>query len=221
MIIDYDFEGKRVTIVGGGHETARKIRLFTEAGARVRLVGPAFDRDALRVAKRLRVPVVRCPASQVPRRAFARTDVVAVVADDRRLGRTLRPVATRRRVLFYVTDDPEVSDWLQPAVRVAPPIAVAVSTNGGSPIVARTLADRLVAEVRESDRRAVALQAYARNLARERIPSPGTRRFVLNRIFRDPRVTSALERGDSRGAKREAQRLILDAAKRARIPSHP
>ena len=219
MIIDYDFRGKCVTIVGGGHETARKLRLFVDAGASVRLVGPAFDLEATAAARKLGVTIVRCAPSQVPRRAFASTDVVAVVADDRSLGRRLRPLATRQRVLFYAGDDPEVSDWVQPAVRFAGPIVVGVSTDGASPIVARALAERLVRAVRPEDRLEVRLQAHARALARRRIPSPSKRPEALYAIHEDDGVRAALRCGDLGGAKERATQIILEAARGRRGPS--
>jgi siroheme synthase-like protein len=217
VIIDYDFRGKRVTIVGGGHETARKVRLFHDAGATVRLLGPMFDREALRVARELRIRVVRCPSSELGRCAFASAEVVAVVSDDPGLGARLRPIASRRRVLFYVGDDPESSDWAQPAIRQAGPITLALSTKGASPIVARTLANRLVRSIRPEDGLAVAVQAYARGLAR-RIPTPEARRRALYAVHDDPGVRSALGRGDLRRAKVLAKALVSEAVEAMRRP---
>ncbi len=217
MIIDYDFRGRCVTLVGGGHETARKMQSFVDAGAKVRLVGPTFDAEALRVARRLRVRIVDCSASQALRQAFADADVVAVVSDDPALGRKLRPIATKRRVLFYAGDDPEVSDWIQPAVRFADPVVLAVSTGGASPIVARELAERLIRRVRPEDRLSVEVQAYARELARERIPKASDRRFKLNQIYRDLDVRSALAARDLMTAKHLARAVILDASGRPHV----
>ncbi|MGQ0796708.1 MAG: precorrin-2 dehydrogenase/sirohydrochlorin ferrochelatase family protein [Methanobacteriota archaeon] len=218
MIIDYDFRGKRVTIVGGGHETGRKVRSFVDAGASVRLVGPGFDAEATAVARKLGVTIVRCAPSQVPRRAFESTDVVAVVSDDPSLGRRLRRDATRRRVLFYAGDDPKVSDWVQPAVRFAGPIVVGVSTDGASPIVARTLAERLVRAVRPEDRLEVRLQEYARALARRNISALSGRREALYAIHEDRGVRAALRRGDLGGAKGRATQIVLEAVRRRRGP---
>jgi siroheme synthase-like protein len=185
-----------------------------EAGADVRLVGPAFDKSALRTARDLRVPVIRCPAAEVRRGAFASADAVVVIADDRGLGRALRPLAERRHVLFYAGDDPEVSDWVQPAIRTAGPISIAVSTGGRSPIVARALAERLSRSVRSGDRIMVRLQGYARDLARERIPSAHDRRRILLALFEDPQVRAACARADLAGARALARRRILRAPSR-------
>ncbi len=216
MIIDYDFRDKRVTIVGGGHETARKIRSFLQAGARVRLVGPKFDEEARRVAEELGVPIVSCQASYLLRLAFSRADVVAVIADSPALGRKLRPFATRRRVLFYAGDNPSVSDWIQPAVRFAGPLVIAVSTGGASPIVARELAQRLSRHVRTEDRLAIVVQSFARDLARREISGAAERRRALNRIYRDREVRAALARGDVRRAKERARRILREAGSRRR-----
>lgn len=216
MIIDYDFHGKRVALVGGGRETVRKIRAFTEAGAKVRLVGPSFDEEAVRVAKELRVLIVSCRASEIARRAFAGADAVVVVDDDRELGRRLRPIANRRRVLLYVGDDPAASDWVQPAVRFAGPIEVAVSTGGASPIVARSLVDRLVRKIGETDRLEVRVQAFARDLARRCIASPEARRQALYAVHEHPEVRAALVHGDLIRAKDRARRIVHETA--ARLP---
>ncbi len=218
MIIDYNFKGKRITLVGGGHETALKLRSFVAAGGRVRLVALKVDEESRNVASELHVPLVLCRSGVLVREAFASADVVAVVSDDPNLGRRLRPVATRRRVLFYSADDPEASDWIQPAVRRSGPIEVAVSTGGRSPIVALALAVRLVGSVRRQDRDEAEVQAYARALARARIPDRAARRRVLLRVHRDPRVRAALVDGDLPVARREARRLVLNAVPRSLTP---
>lgn len=212
MIIDYDFRGKRVAIVGGGHETARKVRALVGAGAAVRLVGPAFDEDAVEAARELRVPIVRCPEAQVARRALSGTDVLVVIGHDAELGRRLRPLATRRRILFYTTDDPLVSDWIQPAVRRAGPVQVAVSTGGGSPVVAVAVAERLVCQVRPEDLLEVQVQSYARTLAREWIARSADRRKVLRAIHRDALVRTAVRDGDARAARLRARTILRQAA---------
>ncbi len=222
MIIDYDFRGKRVTIVGGGHETARKVRAFVEAGAEVRLVGPGFDDEATSTATELGVSIRRCRKEELPRLAFEAAEVVAVIADGGSLGEELRPEATRRRVLLYVGDRPEVSDWIQPAVRRAGPIQVAVSTGGASPIVARTLAARLLRAIRKEDRLEVEIQGYARTLARETISEASARRAVLYRLHKDPDLRDALREGDEATARARARFVLLRGTKRiARGPAGP
>ncbi len=215
MIIDYDFRGKRVTIVGGGHETTRKVRAFVEAGSEVRLLGPAFDPEAMSAAKELGVPIRRCGEDELPRLVFESAEIVVVIADGGSLGEELRAEATRRRVLLYVGDQPEVSDWIQPAVRRTGPIQVAVSTGGASPIVARTLAARLLRAIRKEDRLEVEIQAYARTLARETISEPPARRAILYRVHRDPDLRVALTKGDEATARARVRFVVLRRTKRA------
>ena len=224
MIVEYNLREKRVTIVGGGHETARKIRAFVQAGARVRLLGPRFDGEALATAKELGALFRYCPPSQIARRAFASTDILVVVADDPALGRELRPIATRRRIPFYVCNDAEVSDWVQPALRRIGPIVLAVSTGGRSPIVARELAGRLARAVHPEDEHTVAVQAFAREMVRKWIPQAGVRHRLLYDIYRDGGVRAALAEGNLRAAKARARRMVQEATGRRRLlrgTSHP
>ena len=127
-------EGRATLVVGGGPVAARKAAALVRCGARVTVVAPEL-----------------CPAMErlvagggavLARRPFVEADaqgcLVAIAAtDDDGVNREVGAAARRRGALVNVVDQPELCDFTAPSVLRRGPLAVAVSTSGASPALAR------------------------------------------------------------------------------------
>jgi siroheme synthase-like protein len=103
-------------------------------GAEVTVVAPEVD-DGITV-----LPV------HVLERPFTSSDVVGrflVIAatSDRTVNRLVSRVADERQTLCNVADDPELCNFILPALVRRDPIVVGVSTGGASPALAQRLRD--------------------------------------------------------------------------------
>ena len=76
------------------------------------------------------------------------TFVVVAATPDRRLNERVFRDAERRGMLCNVADVPELCNFILPAVHRQGPIAVAVSTGGASPALAKRLRSMIAAIVR-------------------------------------------------------------------------
>jgi siroheme synthase-like protein len=65
--------------------------------------------------------------------------VVVAATDDAAANRWLGEASRKAGVLVNVADDPEHCDFYSPAVVRRGPVTVAISTNGGSPLLAGQL----------------------------------------------------------------------------------
>jgi precorrin-2 dehydrogenase/sirohydrochlorin ferrochelatase len=127
-----DLRGRDCLVVGGGRVATEKVHGLLDCEAKVTVVAPRID-DGLR-----RLPV------QIDRRPFRRSDVVGrflVIAatNDRAVNMDVSSVAFERATLCNVADDPELCNFILPAIVRRDPILVGVSTGGASPALAQRI----------------------------------------------------------------------------------
>jgi siroheme synthase-like protein len=136
-----DLEGRRCLVVGGGAVGLEKASGLAACGARVTVVSPVLDEGfaALDVEWRAR--------------EYETSDldgvllVIAATAD-RAVNERVSADAEARGLLCNVADVPDLCSFILPAVHREGPIAVAVSTGGASPALAKRLRTQIAELVR-------------------------------------------------------------------------
>ncbi len=130
-----DLTGVPVLVVGAGPVAARKIAALAAAGALVRVVAPT-------VADAVPVDAV----ADLRRRPYERSDLdgmrlVLTATGDAAVDAAVAADATAANLWVNAADQPADCSFILPAVARNGPLAVAVSTGGSSPALARRLRD--------------------------------------------------------------------------------
>jgi precorrin-2 dehydrogenase/sirohydrochlorin ferrochelatase len=121
-----EVRGRRVLVVGDGHEARAKRQALTELDAQVVAPDPAEPID----------PAVVDGA------------VLAIVATgDRARDREVAALVRSRGVLVNTVDDVDYCDWSAPAILRRGDLTVAVATGGIAPALAVRLRDRFATEL--------------------------------------------------------------------------
>ena len=135
-----DVQQKPVLLVGGGHVALEKIGKLIEHGADVTVVAPDL------------IPEVRefvtAGRARWEQREFREGDtegsfLVMVATDNGAVNRTVADEARSRKILVNAADDARNCDFILPALVRRGEIALASSTGGTSPAMARWLRERL------------------------------------------------------------------------------
>jgi siroheme synthase-like protein len=149
-----DLEGRPCLVVGGGTVGLEKAQGLLDCGAVVTVVAPQIEADLQRLPIRWR------------RKRYDAADLdgaflVVAATSNPSVNRRVFQDAEARSLLCNVVDTPELCSFILPAVHRRDPIAIAVSTGGASPALAKRLRDELGAQVGE---RHVALARCLRDL---------------------------------------------------------
>jgi precorrin-2 dehydrogenase / sirohydrochlorin ferrochelatase len=131
-----DVTGRRCVVVGGGSVGLEKASGLITCGAAVTVVSPdlhaAFSElEVDWVARRYRPGDLEG--------AF----LVIAATSDRAVNEAVHADAEARNMLCNVADVPELCNFILPAVHREGPIAVAVSTGGASPALAKRLRSQI------------------------------------------------------------------------------
>ena len=140
--IALDLRGRRCLVVGGGKVALRKVERLLECGAEVTLVAPEAEAGLCGLAGGTRLLWRKKPyqASDLEG-AF----LVVGATDDEQTNRVISQEARARGVLVNIVDRPELCDFHVPAVVRRGRVAIAISTGGASPALAKRLREKLEA----------------------------------------------------------------------------
>jgi uroporphyrin-III C-methyltransferase/precorrin-2 dehydrogenase/sirohydrochlorin ferrochelatase len=178
-------ENRPVLLVGEGDMAAAKLRLLQAAGASVTTVSPAgFSAGDVR-GKALVIS------------ASGNEDVDARVSD----------AARGAGIPVNVVDRPELSDFIMPAIVDRGEIVVAISTNGGSPVLAQRVRAAIEAALPHGIERLAHFARRFRSAVHARIADHDRRRHFWASFFDGP-IAQALLAGREREAAREVIRAI-------------
>jgi precorrin-2 dehydrogenase / sirohydrochlorin ferrochelatase len=138
--------GKKCVVAGGGQVALRKVQSLLGSGASIEVIGS-------RICPGL-APLAAKGLLEIRRQKYDEGDIdgaYAVIAatGDRKLNRSIASEARRKKVLVNVVDDPVNCDFIMPSIMRRGDIAIAISTGGKSPALARKLRARLEKEFGE------------------------------------------------------------------------
>ena len=170
-----DVRGRDCLVVGGGRVAAEKAQGLLECAASVTVVAPEIDAE------------LNESGAAIHRRPFTDSDVVGrflVIAatSDRRVNSAVSAAADRRQTLCNVADDPELCNFILPAVVRQGAIVIGVSTGGASPALAQRLRDDVAELVGPEHAELAERLAALRPWAREALPSYEARRDYFRRL---------------------------------------
>lgn len=199
-----DIRAQPCLVIGGGEVAARKCAMLLRAGARVTMLAPAlgkaFDADlaAARITHR---------QENFHDESVAGYALVIAATNDAAVNQAVAAAARARHIPVNVVDQPALCSFIMPSIIERPPVIVAVSTGGASPVLARLLRARLETLIPAGYGRLAALAAAFRDQVKARF-KPSERRRVWERILQGPIAEMVLSGRD--GEARKALQEALD-----------
>ena len=174
-----DLEGRATLVVGGGAVAERKVESLLEVGARITVVSPT-------ATPRLREWGAAGRIALQPR-PFEDADVtghllVIAATDDSETQHAARAAGARHHVLVNVADQPDLCDFILPAVTRRGDVVVAVSTSGKSPALAAALRSRIDRLLPADVARAASVLGSVRDETRRRYTDADDRKRAFERV---------------------------------------
>lgn len=214
MIVDLNLKGRQVVIAGGGREATKKAEAILSQDCEIFVHSESFSGDLTRWQKegRLQVKPGRLSGGNFLK-SYDRLILVMAATDDKILNRKIVEDAKQLRCYAYAVDDPEVSDFNHPSVmNFHDTVQVAISTGGKSPLMAKTLKEKIKPVLEEciqhQDSLKIELQSRLRKEAMKILPTPEDRKQFLTSIILNEEVNHLLERNDLTEAEALALNLL-------------
>jgi uroporphyrin-III C-methyltransferase / precorrin-2 dehydrogenase / sirohydrochlorin ferrochelatase len=172
----FSLAGKRVVLAGGSNAVLWKVELCQAAGARLDIFSPDPCSGLVALAKRC--PAVALVSRRIEPEDFRGAALAIVEAESAAEAAEFQAAARAAGVAVNVIDKPGFSDFQFGAIVDRSPLVIAISTDGGSPVLAQAIRGRLEALLpREIKLWAQIAKVWRKKLKLLDTPSKTRRRF--------------------------------------------
>jgi siroheme synthase-like protein len=204
--------GRRCVVVGGGEVGLEKVEGLLACDAHVTLVSPNAIEPLRELAEEGSI--------QWERREYLSEDLdatflVIAATGDTEVNIQIYEDAEQRTMLVNVVDVPPLCNFILPAIIRSGPLAIAISTAGASPALAKRIRDEIAEEYGQPYARLAVLLNEVRGWAKATLPTYQDRKAFFESIVNgEPDPVELLRQGDER-----AVRDLIAAAQRTHAPA--
>lgn len=202
-------DGRRCAVVGGGDVGLGKVEGLLACGATVTLVAPEAHPELQAYAREGSIEWRERPYAGPDDLEGAFLAIAAT--SDTELNIRVYEDAERRAMLVNVVDVPPLCNFILPAIVRNGPLAIAISTAGASPALAKRMAREIAEQFGEPYARLAELLADVRGWAKDTLPTYQARKVFFESIVGGSPDPIELLREGNEDAVRE---LISDAQQR-------
>jgi precorrin-2 dehydrogenase/sirohydrochlorin ferrochelatase len=203
--------GRRCVVVGGGDVGLEKVEGLLACGGDVVLVAPEAIPPLRELAEE---GSIRWERREYRTEDLEGTFIVIAATSDTEVNIRVFEDAERRAMLVNVVDVPPLCNFILPAIIRTGPLAIAISTAGASPALAKRIRDEIADEYAEPYARLAVLLNEVRGWAKGSLPTYQDRKAFFESIVNgEPDPVELLRRGDER-----AVHDLIAAAQRSHSP---
>ncbi|MEO0382396.1 MAG: siroheme synthase CysG [Pseudomonadota bacterium] len=135
-------EGRTIIVFGGGADAAAKLRLVAKTEARILVVAEAL------VSGEIDLGSAEWVQTDPLGFAFPKNTALAYAATgDEALDAKIAAHARANHVIVCAADQPDVSDFITPAIVDRDPVVIAIGTEGTAPVLARMIKAQIEASL--------------------------------------------------------------------------
>jgi siroheme synthase-like protein len=205
--------GRRCVVVGGGDVGLEKVEGLLACDGAVVLIAPDAHPELGRLAAEGSIEWLRRPYAGIE--DLEATFIAIAATDDTDTNIRVYDDAERRAMLVNVVDVPPLCNFILPAILRTGPLAIAISTAGASPALAKRIKRQIAEEYGEPYARLAVLLNEARGWAKGTLPTYQDRKAFFEGIVNgDPDPIALLREGDE-----DTVRHVIDRAKRQHAPA--
>lgn len=173
--IFFDLDGRPVTVVGGGEEALRKIRLLLKTGAAINVIAPELHAE-LAAERRVNWIAKGYQAGLLDGAAL-------VYSADAALNEKVASDARALGIPVNAVDNPGISTFIVPSIVDRDPVVVAIGTEGTAPVLGQGLRARIDAMLPQALGELARAASGLRARVAEAIPPGNRRRSFWHRFF--------------------------------------
>ena len=204
--------GRRCVVVGGGEIGLEKVEGLLACGGDVTLVAPTAVPELEQLAAEGSIEWIR---REYEPGDLERTFIAIAATDDTDTNIRVYEDAERRAMLVNIVDVPPLCNFILPAIVRTGPLAIAISTAGASPALAKRMKREVSELFGEEYARLAIMLNDARGWAKGTLPTYQDRKEFFESIVNgDPDPIELLRKGED-GAVKD----LIAAAQRVHAPA--
>ena len=213
MIVDLNLQGKTVIVIGGGNESEKRINSLIKQGCKIIVISDSVNSKINNLSKTKIITLKKRKIHDTKFMSELKPNIIITTTDDRKINEKIIKDAKKKNILAYSSDNPDNSDFSNPAIiDFERMIQIAIFTGGRSPMMSKKLkikSEKIFQKIiTKEDINQIKIQKIARELAKEAIPTQSQRRKYLQNIMSDNEIDQLIKDSQIKKAEKRAKAIL-------------
>ena len=213
MIVDLNLENKKIIIVGAGNEAIKRIKSMLSQNCEIIVISDSANKQIIKLAKIKKIKLKKQKIENMKFISELKPDMIVTTTNDKKLNQKIIDHSKKRRIIAYSSDNPDESDFSNPAViDFEKMIQIAIFTGGKSPAMSKEIKTKLEILLKKiitkEDIARIKIQKTSRKLAKEIISTQFERKECLRSIRTDSRIDQLIKDGQIKKAEKRAIEIL-------------
>jgi precorrin-2 dehydrogenase/sirohydrochlorin ferrochelatase len=209
MIVDLNLQNKKIIIIGGGNEAQKRIKSIINQDCSITVISDIVNSQINKLSKTKKIKLKKQKISDTKFLSEFKPDLVITTTNDKKINQKIVNDAKKKKILAYSSDNPENSDFSNPAIiDFEKTIQIAIFTGGKSPVMSKKIKEKSEKVLKEiitkGDIAQIKIQKMAREIAKETIQTQEQRRKCLRSIMSDNEIDQLIKDGQVKKAEKRA-----------------
>jgi len=213
MIVDLNLNDKTVIVIGGGNEAQKRINSLLKQDCEILVISDSVNSQINKLVKAKKIKLKKQKIQDTKFISKLKPNMIITTTNDRNINQKIINSAKRNKIIVYSSDNPEDSDFSNPAIiDFENMIQIAIFTGGRSPAMSKKI--RIQSEkifkkiITKEDIAQIKIQKIARKLAKQSIHTQTQRREYLRSIMTDNEIEQLIKEGQLKKAERRAITIL-------------
>ncbi len=213
MIVDLNLHGKTVIVIGGGNEAQKRINSLLNQDCKILVISDSINSQINKLVKTKKIKFNKQKIHDTKFISKLKPNMIITTTNDKNLNQKIINSAKRSKIIVYSSDNPEDSDFSNPAIiDFEQIIQIAIFTGGRSPAMSKKI--RIQSEkifkkiITKQDIAQIKIQMIARKLAKESIPTQTQRSEYLRSIISNNEIEQLIKDGQLKKAEKRAITIL-------------
>jgi len=213
MIVDLNLHGKKIIVIGGGNEAQKRIKSLLKQDCDITVIS---DTSNAQINKWSKLKKVKLKKQKIKNTKFIsefKPNIIITTTNDDKINQKIINDAKKKNIIVYSSDNPDDSDFSNPAIiDFENIIQIAIFTGGKSPAMSKKIkekSERIFKNIiTKEDIVQIRIQKMARNIAKEIIPVQKDRKECLRSIMTDNDIDQLIKDGQIKKAEKRAITIL-------------
>ena len=213
MIIHLNLQGRLVIVIGGGNEALKRINSLLEENCQILVISNAINNQIKTLVKNKKIKFKKQKIQNSSILSTYKPYMIITTTNDRKLNQEIINDAKKKKIIAYSSDNPELSDFANPAIiDFENIIQIAIFTGGKSPAMSKKLkieSEKIFKKIiTKEDIGQIKIQNIAREHAKNMISTQNERKVYLNSIMGDKEIKQLIKEGQLKRAEKRAITIL-------------
>ncbi len=213
MIVDLNLQSKKIIIVGGGSEAQKRTNSLLKQECDITIIADSVNSQITKLSKTKKIKIIKQKIVNTKFISKLKPSLIITTTNDKKINQKIINAAKKKGITVYSSDNPEDSDFSNPAIiNFENMIQIAIFTGGRSPVMSKKIKEKSEKALRKiitkEDIAQIKIQKKVRGLAKEVIATQKKRKKYLHSIMSDNEIDQLIKDGQIKKAEKRAITIL-------------